>query len=416
MINLLDLFWILLICILVLFGLYFSYKLKFENFRFLNLILSLRKKYLTVFFVSIGTKIGVGSIIGTAISIYTGGAGSIFWIWVFALFTSSWIYVESLLGSKYKQKLNDYYVSGPNFYIKNGLNKKYLSIIFLVILTISYSFFFLMIQTNTLNAIININFNVNKIIVFIFAFIFLLLITFSSVKEIIKYINKVVPILCIFLTFISLYVIIINYSFIDDILTMIFNSALNFKSIITGLIPTILIAVKRNIFQNELLIGTTSISSAVSDDDADAHTIAKVQVLANLFISFIICSLVAFLILIFKLKTNISITNYNELISNVFTFHFSDLGCIILLILIILFSFTTIVSGFYFGLTNITFLTKNERIIKIFRLGVLIFTFSGFLIESTIIWWLIDFMMLILILINIYCIVKLRSEINYDRK
>ena len=91
MINLLDLFWILLICILVLFGLYFSYKLKFENFRFLNLILSLRKKYLTVFFVSIGTKIGVGSIIGTAISIYTGGAGSIFWIWVFALFTSSWI-------------------------------------------------------------------------------------------------------------------------------------------------------------------------------------------------------------------------------------------------------------------------------------------------------------------------------------
>lgn len=395
-------------------GICFTIKLKFKNIRFIKMLLGMKKEYLNVFFVSIGTKIGVGSIIGTAIAIYTGGAGSIFWIWVFAILTSSWIYVESLLGSKYKQKLSDNnYVGGPNFYIKYGLKKKTLSLIFLLILTIAYSFFFLMIQTNTLNSIIKINFNINEYIILAFAFIFLLLITFSSIKEILKYINKVVPIVCTFLIIISFYVLIINFDLIIVVFSKIINSAFNFESIMGGLIPTILIAIKRNIFQNELLIGTTSISSAVNN--GEAHEIAKVQVLANLFISFVICTLVAFLIIVFKLHNDVFLSNYNELISKVFIFHFNDVGSIILLVLITLFSFTTIISGFYFGLSNILFITKNKIIITCFRLCVLLFTFSGFLLDANFIWCLIDFMMLVLIMINMYCIISLRRSINYDR-
>lgn len=409
----LDLFWLCLIFLLILFGLYFSFKLKLKNFKFISMLKNMNLKYKEVFFISIGTKVGVGSIIGTAIAIYTGGVGSIFWIWIFALLTSSWIYVESLLGSKYKQKLKDGFVGGPNFYIKAGLNKKKLSIIYLLILTISYSFFFLMIQTNTLNSIILINFNVNKSIILIFALIILSLITFSSLKEILKYINKTVPLMCIFLIIISLIVLIRNYDFIIPIIKQIFTSAFNFKSFFGGLLPTIIIAIKRNIFQNELLIGTTSISSAVKD--GNFHDIAEVQVLANLFISFVVCTLIAFLIIICKLKMNPVSSNYNELISTVFTFHFNNLGSFILLILILLFSFTTIVSGFYFGLTNLMFLTENKFLLTLFRLCVLIFTFSGFILNSQIIWWLIDFLMLILIIINMFCIIKLRSDIKYDR-
>lgn len=410
----LNLFWFLLILYLVIVGLYFSIKLKFKNYNFIQMFKQLSKKYKNVFFVSIGTKIGVGSIIGTAIAIYTGGVGSIFWIWFFALLTSSWIYVESLLGSKYKKKLGDYYVSGPNFYIKNGLNKQRLANLFLFILTISYSFFFLMIQTNTLGTIIDINFNFNKTIVLLFAFIILSLITFSSIKEILNYINKVVPVLCIFLISISLFVIIKNYDMILSILVDIITSAFNFKSFFGGLVPTLLIAVKRSIFQNELLIGTTSISSAVRD--GDVHDIAGTQVLANLFISFIVCTLTAFLIIICKMKIEVNLNNYNELVSYVFNYHFGELGSIILLILIGLFSFTTVVSGFYFGLSNITYLCKNKYIVFIFRVFVLLFTLSGLILNASVIWWLIDFMMLILIVINMICITLLRREVEYDRK
>lgn len=411
--KLLDLFWICLIFLFILFGLYFSFKLKFKNFKIISMLKNMSKNYKDVFFISIGTKVGVGSIVGTAIAIYTGGIGSIFWIWIFALLTSSWIYVESLLGSKYKQKLKDGYVGGPNFYIRYGLGYKKLSVIFLLILTISYSFFFLMIQTNTLNNIILINFKINKIVILVFAFIILSLVVFSSIKEIIKYINKTVPFMCVFLILISLFVLIKNYYMIIPIIKNILDSALNFKSVLSGLIPTIIISIKRNIFQNELLIGTTSISSAVND--GDSHEIAEVQVLANLFISFVICTLIAFLIIICDLKINPISSNYNELISKVFIYHFNGLGSLILITLVSLFSFTTIISGFYFGLTNLMFLTENNLFITLFRLCVLIFTFSGFILNSNIIWWLIDFLMLILIIINMFCIIKLRSKIKYDR-
>lgn len=400
-----DILWMFLILFLFVSGIYFSKKLHFENLKILKILKKFTKKYRTVFFMSIGTKIGVGSIIGTAIVIYVGGPGSLFWIWIFSIVTSSWIYIESLLGSKYKVKKNNYYVSGPNFYIKNKL----LSNIYLVILIISYSFFFLMIQTNTLNEIITINFNISKQIIFIFMFIILLLIIFSSVKEILNYINKIVPFLSLMLITISLFTIINNYILIKHIFFTILDSAFSFKSILTSTIPLIIITIKRNIFQNELLIGTTSIAAGVSEDDS--KTIAGIQVIANLFISLIICTLIGFLIIIFKLKTNYIFNDYNELISNVFLFHYGNIGSIFLLVLITLFCFTTIISGYYFGLTNLSYITNSKLVLNIFRVLILFFSLSGLIIKASFIWYIIDIMMLILIIINIYSIIKLRKEV-----
>lgn len=400
-----DILWMFLIIFLFLSGIYFSKKLNYDNLRIVSILGKFTEKYKTVFFMSIGTKIGVGSIIGTAIVIYAGGPGSLFWIWIFSIITSSWIYVESLLGSKYKVKENNYYVSGPNFYIKNKL----LSKIYLVILIISYSFFFLMIQTNTLNEIIAINFNISKQILFIVMFFILLLIIFSSVKEIINYIKKIVPFLSLMLITISLFTIIYNYKLIIYIFLTILDSAFSFKSFLSSTIPLIILTIKRNIFQNELLIGTTSIAASVSEDDA--KTIAGIQVIANLFISLVICTLIGFLIIIFKLKTDFVFNNYNELISKVFIFHYGSIGSLFLLILIALFSFTTIISGYYFGLTNLSYITNSKQVINGFRVLILFFTLSGLLIKSTVIWYMIDVMMLVLILINIYSIIKLRREV-----
>lgn len=81
----------------------FYKKINFKNYK----VFSLTKKlnYETLF-LALGTKMGVGSLIGTTMSIFIGGPGSLFWIYLFTIITSSLIYIESFLGSKYKQKLN----------------------------------------------------------------------------------------------------------------------------------------------------------------------------------------------------------------------------------------------------------------------------------------------------------------------
>lgn len=414
MINLLDIIWLLLILYIIIISIYFTIKLKAKNLNIFKMIKNIKKEYKSIFYISVATKVGVGSIIGTSIAIYTGGIGAIFWIWIFGIITTSVIYVESLLGNKYKKKLKEGYVGGPNFYMKYGLNNSLLANAYLIILIITYTFFFLMIQTNTINLIVQENFNFNKILFLIFIFIIILLIVSSSPKEIIKYINKIVPIMSLILLTISFFVIIKNIELIPKIFSLIISDALNFKSIVSGLIPTLLISIKRNIFQNELLIGPNSISSAVRK--GNAHSIAGTAVVSNLFITFVICTFTAFLIIIFKLNNDFIPTNYINLISEVFSYHFPEFGFLILTILLSLFAFSTIVSGFYFGLTNLMYLTKNNIIILIFRINVLLFTLGGAILNPNFIWYLIDTMMLVLIILNIISITKLRSKIEYDRK
>lgn len=404
----LDIIWTLLIIYLLFLSTYFLFKLKFKTLNIFKMIKSINKNTLDIFYILIATKVGVGSIIGTTIAIYVGGSGTILWIWIFAFITIPLIYVESILGNKYKEKLNDSYVGGPNFYIKKGLNNKILSNIYLVVLVISYSFFFLMIQTNTINVLFTTKLFFNKYLIFIIITIILILIIISSPKEILKYINKVVPFMCLFLIIICLYVVIININNIPKIFNEIITNAFNIKSISLSFIP-ILLSIKRSIFQNELLIGTTSISSSIKNENI--YRIASTSVIANLFITYIICTLIAFLIILFKLENNFYVTDYIDLITNVFVYHYNNIGIIILTILMSLFAFTTIVSGFYFGLTNLMYLTKKRIVILFFRISVLLFTLSGIVLDSSIIWYLIDIMMFILIVINTYSITKLRSKI-----
>ena len=64
-------------------------------------------------------RIGVGSIAGIAISIYYGGVGSIFWMWVSSLLATSLTFVETILGMIYQKKdTNSISKGGPSYYIK----------------------------------------------------------------------------------------------------------------------------------------------------------------------------------------------------------------------------------------------------------------------------------------------------------
>ena len=49
---------------------------------------------------------GVGAIVGTSMALYIGGPSTVIWMIIFTLLTSSIVYAESFLGSKYKQKKN----------------------------------------------------------------------------------------------------------------------------------------------------------------------------------------------------------------------------------------------------------------------------------------------------------------------
>lgn len=385
--------WTILIIFLFCFSIYLSVKLKFQNYK-IN-IKELIRNDKTSLYLTLGTKIGVGSIIGTTSSIIIGGFSSVIWIILFSILTTSIIYYEAYLGRKNRVKLNNDYIGGPNFIVKNKL----ISFISLILLLLIYTFMFQMIQMNTISNMILLNVNISKKLILI-VFLIILLVTINlKIKEILNIMNKIVPIMCLFFIIVCLYGIISNYDILFSSIEVYLKDIFSIKSILCGMI----IGIKRSIFMNELLIGTTSLSA--STDKNDINISIKYQILSVLFITITMTLLISSLILIY-IYNNPIINDYNLLINNIFHTTYGSIGTLFLIIILILFGFTTILSGFYIGKTNIEYLTKSKLILNIFKLIFIVVTLSGIIINNFFIWKYLDNLIFIMIIINSYSIIK----------
>ena len=211
--------------------------------------------------------------------------------------------------------------------------------------------------------------------------------------------NKIVPIMCLFFIIICLYGIISNYDILFSSIEVYLKDIFSIKSILCGMI----IGIKRSIFMNELLIGTTSLSA--STDKNDINISIKYQILSIFFITITMTLLISSLILIY-IYNNPIINDYNLLINNIFHTTYGSIGTLFLIIILILFGFTTILSGFYIGKTNIEYLTKSKLILNIFKLLFIVVTLSGIIINNFFIWKYLDNLIFIMIIINSYSIIK----------
>lgn len=393
--------WILLIIFLLFLSIYLSIKLKFKNYK-LN-ILKLLSKDKTSLFLTLGTKIGVGSLIGTTSSIIIGGFSSVIWMILFSFLTTSITYHEAYYGNKYKKENNNNFVGGPYYILKYGLNKKILSIVSLILLIAIYSFLFQMIQMNSIGYLLEL-LNIKKTLIIIISLIVLFITFRLSIEEVLNGLNKIVPLMCLLFLIVSIYGIINNFRLID--ITLITKDFISIKSILTGLV----IGVKRSIFMNELLIGTTSTGSA--SDKNDTETSINYQILSVYFIGVFITIIISLLLLIY-LSTNDILSNYNLLLTGVYSSILGKYGLLFLLIIYILFGFTTILSGYYIGKNNIEYLTNSKLILTIFKIVFIVFAVSGIIFKSDFLWNIIDNLILIMIIINSYSIIKL---IKYEKE
>lgn len=395
--------WIMLTIFMFILSIIVSKKIKYRNYKLG--VKELLKRDKTSLFLTVGTKVGVGSIIGTTVCIIVGGVASVFWIMISSLMMSSICYYESYLGKKYRKKNSNNFIGGPYFILKYGLNKKILSLISCVLLIIIYCFLFQMIQLNTISNIIILNTNIDRNIILISVFLILLITIGLSIDSVLKIMNKVVPIMCI------IFVIMCLYSIVNNIDTLILsfknnlNNIFSIKSILSGMV----IGIKRSIFMNEILVGTTSVSSAADKNNSDICM--RYQVLGIYFISFVITILVSSLLLIY-LHDNSILNDYILLINSVFYMTSGKIGVYLLMVTFTLFGFTTILSGYYIGKNYIEYLTGSRFLLNIFKVLFIIICLLGIIVNNSIIWKYLDYLLFIMIIINSYSIIKLIGSEN----
>src|SRR5262245_48367798 len=82
------------------------------------------------FMTALGATIGTGNIAGVASAIISGGPGALFWIWVYGLVATAIKFTEAVLGIRFRQTSGSTTLSGPMYYLRDGLKSPALAWIY----------------------------------------------------------------------------------------------------------------------------------------------------------------------------------------------------------------------------------------------------------------------------------------------
>ena len=415
-----DFLWgYILIILLICAGLLFSFKTKFVQFRYTKEMFRLlgdgigksnKEKggvsSFQAFCISTASRVGTGNIAGVAIAVAVGGPGAVFWMWLIALIGSASSFVESTLAQIYKTKDKDSFRGGPAYYMEKGLGKRWLGIIFSILITISFGFVFNAVQANTVSVAFNNAFGLSREAIGIILVIVTALVIFGGIHRVAKVSEIIVPILAVLYILIAIIVLILNITEIPSVFKLIFESAFGIKQLTAGgLGAAVMQGIKRGLFSNEAGMGSAPNAAATATVSHPAKQ-GLIQTLGVFTDTLLICSCTAFIILLSGQYADSSLTGI-ELTQKALVSQIGPFGAYFIAICILLFAFSSIVGNFYYGQTNIEFIHTNKILLNIYRILVIGMVLFGSIAKVDLVWNLADLFMGLMAILNIITILFL---------
>lgn len=410
----------ILVALLIIIGIYFTFRSNFVQFRFLGEMFKLlgdgASKSIAskengvssfqAFCISTASRVGTGNLAGVAIAISLGGPGAIFWMWLIALIGAASSFVESTLAQIYKIKDKNGYRGGPAYYMEKALNMRWLGVLFSVLITLCFGLVFNSVQSNTISFAFEEAFGISRFIMGIGITTFTGVVIFGGVKRIARVAEILVPIMAVGYILVALFVLIKNISSVPSVFMLIINSAFGLKQAVGGGIgAALMMGIKRGLFSNEAGMGSAPNAAATAEV---THPVKQglIQTLGVFTDTLLICSATAFIILLSGAYTTEGLTGI-QLTQVALSSQVGSWGNSFIALSILLFAFSSIVGNYYYGETNIEFINGNKALILIYRLAVITMVIWGSIAEMPLVWNMADLFMGLMALINLIAILML---------
>ena len=245
--------------------------------------------------------VGTGNIGGVALAIWTGGPAAIFWMWITAIFGMTTKFVEVTLGHKYRTKLKDGSISGgPMYYIEQGLNMKWVAILFAFLMMITAIGSGNMPQINNIALVMNTEFSVPKLFTGLFLGVLLWIIIIGGIKRIASVASKIIPIMGIIYFGGALIILAENYQNIIPSFNAIFSQVFTGSAAVGGFLGasfamSLKYGVARGLYSNEAGQGSSPIAHASSKNKSIDQGV--VSILEPFIDTIVVCSVTALVIL-----------------------------------------------------------------------------------------------------------------------
>lgn len=361
------------------------------------------------FAVSLASRVGTGNLAGVASAIFVGGPGAVFWMWVMAVFGAATAFVEATLAQLYKRRGDGTYYGGPAYYMTHGLHRKWMGILFAVLIVLAFGVANQIVQSNTLiTALANATGCSNVWIGLAIAAVTLVII-FGGIRRIAKFASLCVPFMAIGFILVALFVIITNIGELPRVLKLIVDDAFGIKQATGGLFgATIMQGVRRGLFSNEAGEGSAPNAAAIAET---SHPIKQglLQAFGVFIDTLVICTCTAMIILISGLHD--SGNDGIILTTMALESEIGPVGKYFITTAIFLFAYSTIIANYFYGETNIRFITKSKKYVVLFRIATSVVVFVAAWVTLQEAWSMVDVMMGLMTLCNLAAIFPLSKYV-----
>ena len=387
---------------------------------------------------AVSGTVGNGNIAGVALAIALGGPGATFWMVICGLLGMSSKFVECTLGVQYRDVGEDGTVyGGPMYYISKGLKERgfttlgKVAAVFFAIFCIGGSFGGgNAAQSNqatiVLKDLMNLQSTAAGFWIGIVLAILVGVIIIGGIKRIAQVTEKVVPFMAVMYVVACLYIILSNFTLIDDAFSLILAEAFNPTAIGVGsVIGVLLVGFKRAAFSNEAGAGSASIAHSAVKTKYSASE-GLVALLEPFIDTVVICTMTALVIVIFNFGGAFQYGGEGAVMIDGISYEgagitskafaqYIPFSNVFLTIAVVLFAVSTMISWSYYGLQSWKYLFGRGKAADLaYKLLFLTFVIIGASASMNSIWAFSDAMIFAMVFPNMVGLFFLFPEVKKE--
>ncbi len=359
------------------------------------------------FCTTMAMRIGTGNIAGVAVAIYMGGPGAMFWMILIGMTNSAVCFTECTLGQLYKIRVDGAYRGGGAYCTERGLGWKAYGTFMAIVFGLACALFMPAAATYTISDAFQQATGIPMAVTSAAVAILLFATVFGGIKRISSVASMIVPFMTVVYMAVTLIVIVVNITKVPALIANVVTSAFGLNAIFGASIgAAIQQGVKRGTFSSASGMGESTPTAAAAET---SHPIKQgLSNAAGVWLdTVIVCTCSGLLILLTDTFNTAAGYNGSGIAAGVgggvvyvqaaASTVLGGLGNIFIAVMLLLFSFTCLISYYYEAETAALYLfqkSDQQRIRKIItrslQFGMPILVFFWGIIESSTAWNLSD--------------------------
>ena len=361
---------------------------------------------------ALASTLGTGNITGVAAAIAVGGAGTIFWMWLSAIFGMITKYAEYVLSVHFRQKNG----GGDMYYLKYGLQKNCLLSPLAKPLSCAFSLFCLlasfgvgnMVQINSVSNMLESVWHIPHLYTGIFVSVLVLIIILKGTSSIVKVTERLIPFMSVLYTGACLVVIILHLPHLPVVFKTIFEEAFGIRAVAGfSLFEIITLGFKRGIFSNEAGLGASTIVHGQADAKSPAEQ-GMWGIFEVFFDTIVSCTLTAFAILS---SQRVLSGDTISLLTGTFSSVFGKYSGAFLAVVMSLFAFSTIIGWSFYGIKSAQFLWHGKYV-TLYKIIYALLIIPGATQSLTLVWEISDSLNALMAIPNLLGVLALSGTVS----